>query len=186
MSTNTRNCRSTRDVLRRAIAVPHERIHEAPAFAAIASGQLDSSGYVELLTRMAAFYFPVGAALDRGDERWALLSRDLDFLGSAGPRCLIWTPPSSPQVRLGWLYVMKGSSLGGQVVYSQLDYLFGASLEGRSFFKGSGSDKAGWQALCASIESEGRTPGAVDQIVEGASDAFELFDQIISGSHVHG
>lgn len=173
-------CRSARAALRQATSVPHERLHQAPPFVAIASEQLEIDGYIDLLTRMAAFYFSVGKALDPDDARWELLAQDLEYLGSAGPMSLSWQRPASHLDRLGWHYVVDGSSLGGKVIYSQLDYLFEASFKGRSFFRGSASDRVKWQALCDQLELHGSDQDAVDEMIEGANQAFGMFGRLIA------
>ena len=176
-----------RDALREATGAVHERLHEARPFTALMNKQLDMKGYTGLLRRIAAFHFTVGASLELDDARGKLLARDLDVLRSSAPARLDWRAPKSPAARLGWSYVAEGSSLGGRVIYRNLDYLFGNSIEGRCFFKGSADDRIRWQLLCDRIEAEGRTCGAVDEMIGGANDAFELFEralQVLVPAHV--
>ena len=168
-----------RSALRAATGAVHERLHQAPPFAAIADRQLDVRGYADLLARIAAFHFTVAQDDETGDVRRRLLMRDLKGLGSAAPGRLPWTPPKSGPGRLGWAYVLEGSSVGGKIIYRQLDYLFGNSPVGRLFFRGSATDGARWQALCRDLEAEGRTDRAVDEIVGGATAAFALFEQVV-------
>lgn len=169
-----------RSTLREATGAVHERLHRAPPFAAIADRQLDLAGYTELLAQIAAFHFTVGREFDRGDERRQMLSRDLEILGSPAPQRLRWNSPTTGSAGLGVAYVVEGSSLGGKVIYRQLDYLFGHSAAGRHFFRGSTSDRQRWQALCRDLEAEGQNPDAIQEIIDGAAAAFAFFEQLIS------
>lgn len=134
-----------------------------------------------LLERIATFHVTIGHDLDLKDSRAELLARDLEVLGSPAPEHLHWVGPETSAERLGVAYVVEGSSLGGKVIYRQLDYLFGDSAEGRQFFRGSPSDAPRWQALCRDLEAEGETPGALDSMIAGASAAFGLFEELVFG-----
>jgi heme oxygenase (biliverdin-IX-beta and delta-forming) len=175
-----------RSALREATRAVHERLHHAPAFAAIANQQLDMREYTKLLTRIATFHFAVGRDLDTCNARAQLLARDLEALGSPEPERMRWSSPKTSRVRLGLTYVLEGSSLGGKVIYRQLDYLFGQSAEGRRFFRGSASDGRRWQAFCRHLEAEGQAPGAVVEMICGAMAAFALFEQLVACGGDHG
>lgn len=168
-----------RAALREATGAIHERLHQARPFAALAGQQLDVRGYTDLLRGIAAFHFTVGPGLALDDSRGRRLAQDLEALGSPAPIPLDWSAPETAAARLGWTYVVEGSSLGGKLIYRQLDYLFGDSIQGRCFFKGSASDRIRWQMLCDRLEAAGRTSGAVDEMVGGANDAFGLFEQAL-------
>lgn len=175
---------TVRAILRHATDAVHERLHQAEPFAAIAYRRLSRAGYAELLGRIAAFHFTIDA--EPGESRRALLSADLDALAAPPPPRLAWNAPASRAGRLGCAYVVAGSSLGGRVIYRQLDYLFGDSPEGRSFFRGSPADGARWRALCSRLEAEGAVPGAVDRMIAGAEAAFALFERAIEPAYAHG
>ena len=168
-----------RSALRQATAAIHDRLHQAPAFVAIADQQLDIAGYTELLARIASFHLTVGQYSESGNLRAQLLARDLKVLGSPAPECRHWSFPRTRLGNLGLTYVVEGSSLGGKVIYQQLDYLFGNSAAGRRFFRGSTSDGLRWQALCRRLEEEGQTPFAVHEMISGATAAFALFEQTV-------
>ncbi|HEX8262873.1 MAG TPA: biliverdin-producing heme oxygenase [Allosphingosinicella sp.] len=169
-----------RGALRAATGAVHERLHRAAPFSAIANRQLDVRGYADLVARIAAFHFTVGEDLGTGRLRRGLLVRDLKRLGLSRPGDLPWTSPRTGPERLGWAYVVEGSSIGGKVLYRQLDYLFGRSASGRLFFRGSGSDGPRWQALCRDLEAAGRTDRAVEEIIGGATAAFALFERAVA------
>jgi heme oxygenase len=170
-----------RAALREATGAIHVRLHQARPFAALARQQLDADGYTDLLRRIAAFHLTVAPSLTLDGSRGRRLAQDLAALGSAVPLRLDWSVPETPAAKLGWAYVVEGSSLGGKVIYGQLDYLLGNSVEGRSFFKGSALDRVRWQTLCERLEAAGRSAAAVKEMVDGANDAFELFEQALMG-----
>ena len=169
-----------RGALQEATRAVHERLHQAPAFAAIANQHLDLRGYARLLERIAAFHCTIGQSLELDDARPRLLARDLEVLGSPPPTPVRWSSPKTAAATLGLAYVVEGSSLGGKVIYRQLDYLFGQSPAGRQFFGGSTSDVARWRALCRDLEAEGRKPRGVDEMITGATAAFALFEQLVA------
>jgi heme oxygenase len=169
-----------RNALREATGAIHERLHDAPPFMAIARQQLNMSGYTDLLARVAAFHFTVGQDLELDNVRPRLLARDLELLGSPLPARRHWRSPKTASARLGLAYVVEGSSLGGKVIYRQLDYLFGDSAAGRRFFLGSPSDGPRWRALCRHLELEGRAPRVLDEMICAATSAFALFEQLVA------
>ena len=173
-----------RSALRDATGPVHERLHQAQPFAAIADQQLDAAGYTALLGRIAAFHATVGQQLKVDNRRSQLLARDLEVLGAPAPKPRDWSFPESAAARLGLAYVVEGSSLGGKVIYRQLDYLFGRSAAGRQFFRGSASDGPRWQALCRRVESEGQVPCAVGEMIAGATAAFALFERLLGPGEV--
>jgi heme oxygenase len=171
--------RKVRKALREATGAVHERLHQAPPFAAIANQQLDVSGYTALLERIAAFHFTVRRDLELDSARSQLLAADLEVLGWPAPQPLRWNFPEAASAKLGMAYVVEGSSLGGKVIYRQLDYLFGRSVAGRRFFRGSAADGPRWQTLCRHLEAEGQTSQAVDEIIAGATATFALFEHLV-------
>lgn len=175
-----------RSALREATGAVHERLHRSPSFAAIANQQLDVAGYTALLARIAAFHFTVSEHVELNAARSQRLARDLQVLGSPAPLRLNWNSPKTAAARLGLAYVVEGSTLGGKVIYRQLDYLFGRSAAGRRFFRGSASDGPRWRALCRRLEIEGHAPRSVDEMTAAAIAAFALFEQLIAPEIDHG
>lgn len=175
-----------RRALRDATGAVHERLHEAPPFLAIAEQRLSLPGYTDLLRKIAAFHFTVAADLELDEGRRELLSRDLGALGTGAASRVDWSASPSHAARLGCSYVVEGSSLGGKLIYRQLDYLFGESAGGRRFFRGSPSDGARWRLLCQRLEGEGRKPDALDEMIAGAQRTFALFEQLVAPAHAHG
>jgi heme oxygenase len=177
---------NVRGALRDATGAVHQRLHEARPFAAIAEARLGLEGYRDLLGKIAAFHFTVGAELEVNPHRRQLLMQDLDALGTASADRVHWTAPATGAARLGCAYVVEGSAIGGKIIYRQLDYLFGQRPQGRLFFRGSLSDGARWRSLCRQLEVEGREPGALAEMIAGATGAFALFEQLVWQGHPRG
>lgn len=160
-------------------------MHGLAPFVAIETGTLGLSGYKRLLERLFVFHASVrrgletheAAALTSGGERLRLLRDDLLALGRspvADPPA--WVPPGGGAGLLGGAYVVQGSTLGGKVLFRQLDYLFGAELEGRRFFCGTSADAGAWSRLCSKLEDERESFAA---LVDGAKATFRHFEAIV-------
>jgi heme oxygenase len=171
--------------LRQATEEVHQRLHEAAPFAAIARQELAKDAYADLLRKIAAFHFAVSPALDLDGARPRLLARDLQALGAPAPLPADWHAPQGENARLGCAYVVQGSGLGGKVIYRQLDYLFGASAEGRRFFAGYPTDGARWRSLCDRIERAGEELEALDSMIAGALQAFSFFERLVAPRVAH-
>lgn len=168
-----------RSALREATGMVHERLHQAKPFAALARGELGRSAYLELLSTFSTFHVTVCQSLGLDEERRIRLARDLEYLGGREQAPVAWSPPDSAAGCLGSAYVVEGSSLGGKIIYRQLDYLLGSNPDGRRFFQGTASDGERWRGLCQRIEALGRDDAARDDLIAGASNTFALFEKLI-------
>ncbi|MDB5372033.1 MAG: hypothetical protein JWP04_675 [Belnapia sp.] len=181
---------SARFALREATAEIHARLHDLPAFAALAAGRLDRSGYGALLRRLLGFHAAIEAALAAAPplgaygihlaerRRSGLLRDDLAALGlpAIGPQAPV--PPLDTAARaLGCLYVTEGSTLGGRQLARGLDHLLpSGATAGRAFLLGHGARHAAmWQACCAAIEVCGREPGGLAGMAAAADETFAAF-----------
>lgn len=178
-----------RAALRAATETLHLRMHGLEPFAAIAGGTLTADRYPRLLQSLLLFHSTIGAAADRhgwsalrgGAARTDLLRNDLRQLGGGARPPLVDWQPASPHEALGALYAAEGSMLGGRVIATQLDYLFGDSADGRSFFIGAPEDASRWRTLLAALEEHCATPIARGHATSGALAAFRLFEQCVTG-----
>lgn len=168
-----------RSALRKATGGVHERLHRAEPFGALARGELGRAAYLELLSTFSIFHATVSASLGLDEDRRIRLARDLEYLGGRQQPPVAWSPPASTAGRLGSAYVVEGSSLGGKIIYRQLDYLFGAKPDGRRFFQGTDADAGRWRSLCQRIETVGQDGEARDEMIAGASSTFALFEKLI-------
>ncbi len=130
------------------------------------------AAYGELLQAMRGFLAPVEALLAvapgweqlsppvdvRAFRRVPGLDADLAHLGTAGVH-----PPASPvprlggvAQRLGCLYVLEGSALGGPVLAARARAALGADLP-LAYFDGvrPGPPGAAWRALCSALDAFG-------------------------------
>jgi heme oxygenase len=87
-------------------------------------------------------------------RRGPALDRDLAHLGEAAPAPCPVTPPASRAEALGFLYVLEGSTLGGQAIRKQL-LKQGRSLDGLSFLDPYGADTGRrWKGFLAVLDRE--------------------------------
>jgi heme oxygenase len=183
-----------RDQLRAATMEIHQALHHAAPFAAIAAGTMDKTGYGALLQVLHRYHSHMAPFCDAGaralgapalavahQTRIMTLEADLSHLGLPQQNGTDFFPGANdtgrdtPSFGAGCLYTVQGSTLGGKVIYRQLDDLL-PGLEGRRFFRGAPSDAADWQALCAGLERSGADLTALTQ---GAHFAFACFAKLL-------
>lgn len=156
---------------------------------------LSRDGYQSILEGFFGYYAPLEVQLS-GAAVWAELEfdfaarrkvpeleKDLLVLGRTAeeltrlPKCAkLPKLETIPQV-LGCLYVIEGSTLGGQIITQHLQANLGITPEtGGAFFAGYGAETgARWQAFGAMITEAARFGGA-DEIVASANRTFETLE----------
>jgi len=163
----------------------HESMHHAPPFARIANGSMDRSGYGQVLRLLHSYHRAMAGACARAAAalaapdlaaahavRIAALEDDMQALGCA-PLSTETRTPHNDAFSVGCLYTVQGSTLGGKVIYRQLDPLLPGDA-GRRFFQGSPEDVSLWRSFCVRLEAYGAaTPLA--EIEDGAAYAFDQF-----------
>lgn len=153
------------------------------------SPRLTLEQYVRILQVFHAFFSPCekeldSACPDRWRELWSgrrragRLEADLADLGAipdSSIDCSVSIPSLSGSGKwLGALYVIEGSTLGGQVISRHIEKHFGWS-EGRGYshFQGYGQNTGTrWKEVCSALESSGRE---CNQIINGAH---QIFNQL--------
>ena len=157
--------------------------------------RLSRDGYQSILEGFFGYYAPLEVQLS-GASVWAELAfdfaarrkvpeleKDLLVLGRTAeeltrlPKCAkLPKLETIPQV-LGCLYVIEGSTLGGQIITRHLQANLGITPEtGGAFFAGYGAETgARWQAFGAMITEAARFGGA-DEIVASANRTFETLE----------
>jgi heme oxygenase len=181
--------RSLRQTLRAATSESHARLHLHAGFAAIQSGTIDLIDYRALLVRLYGFHLSFETAVGIENERSAWLRDDLAALGVGGhtlatvPRCTALAAFDTPGRRLGALYVVEGSTLGGRHLARNLETLVGlAGRAGRCFFLGRGEDTdAAWHAFLARLAISASAPLVAAQIVAAAVATFSIFEEWLHG-----
>jgi heme oxygenase (biliverdin-IX-beta and delta-forming) len=154
--------------LRSATRADHERIE---AILPLARPGIDRASYRALLAALYGFHSPLERELGRVDglralgldcrlrRRSHLLRRDLLSLGmtlpdvARLPRCTDLPSVRPLAAALGCLYVVEGSTLGGQVLAGRAREALGVGLgDGASFFHGYGpATGAMWSAFVAAL-----------------------------------
>jgi len=146
--------------------------------------------YRRLLVRYAGFYAPVEEKLtalrtagllvfDDTRRKHALLLRDLERLG--GNRNPIWcqTVPALQSVcqGIGCMYVLEGSTLGGQIILRHLKEALGVTADsGGAFFASYGSELGRrWKEFREAIGKDERAGSEADEIIASARDTFVCF-----------
>jgi heme oxygenase len=158
---------------------------EANAFnQSLAAGRVTTTETADFLARMYGFVQPYEAALRQhaaafGPD-WQLEQRyrahfileDLARLGypAEPPRCPAMPPLETRAQLLGAMYVLEGSTLGGQVIARQLA---AAGVEGRAFFA-SRAERTGplWKQFGQRLEAAAASEDA-DAIVASAILTFQ-------------
>jgi len=124
------------------------------------------------------------AALLTGRGKRAILERDLKALGmtQAGieslPLCLEASRLGGSAMRmLGGVYVLEGSTLGGQVIGKALNGAEWVPDGGLQYFNPYGTrTSAMWRDLRAALDAAS-APAADEEIISGAQDSFELLQE---------
>ena len=150
---------------------------------------MDRAGYGDVLLMLYRYHASMtalcaaGAAALRAPQlaqahrtRIQSLESDLEHLELTLPRPIA-QPARDGAFALGCLYTIQGSTLGGKVIYRQLDRLL-PGKDGRCFFKGTADDGAHWQSLCAGLENCAGDAHLAD-MEEGAHYAFRQFEHFL-------
>ena len=126
---------------------------------------------------------PLGPALSPR-RRAHLLQQDLGVLGlpdsviAALPRCTALPRMDTSARALGCMYVLEGSTLGGQIIGRELARRFAIDeFSGAAFFLGYGA-RGGemWRAFCSTLRAQAFDPQQSSEAVEAAADTFSAFE----------
>jgi len=164
----------------------------------LTNGSITLDFYRRTLARFHGFYQPlevglraVGGWETRGldmQERWKtpLLDDDLRALGmddlAALPVCTDLPPHASVSSAFGCLYVLEGSTLGGQLISRALQKTLDMTPEtGGRFFNGYGHRTGPmWQSFRVAIEAFAFSSGEGDDIVSAAKATFSTLQTWMS------
>ncbi|MBD2720848.1 biliverdin-producing heme oxygenase [Hymenobacter armeniacus] len=169
----------------RAETRPYHDALEAGAFnEALRAGAPTPTGTAQFLERMYGFLQPYEAALRAHAAElgpaWELPQRYraqliLEDLGRPAadpglPLCPAMPPLRTVPQLLGALYVMEGSTLGGQVITRQLER---AGIPQRRYFSGYGERTGRLWKTFGQLLTEAATPATADDIVASAALTFQ-------------
>ncbi|WP_294173079.1 biliverdin-producing heme oxygenase [uncultured Sphingomonas sp.] len=182
-----RSAQPARSALQAETTSIHEALHDAPPFAAIAEQRLRSSDYTRLLSALFAYHSSLQFIVAAGCRRLELqallnacelrrhrLAVDLATLNAQLPPVGKSVAAVDDAWAVGCLYTLVGSSLGGKVIFRQLDYLL-PTPAGRTFFAGTAGDGERWREFCNRLEAFGTEQQSLTPLIEGAHFAFEHF-----------
>lgn len=158
----------------------HDLLEQNAFNQALTAGTLTEAATAHFLAKMYGFLVPYEARLraqNLGPEweaaarqRAHLILEDLQLPASALAICPDMPPLASWPQLLGALYVLEGSTLGGQVIARQLAK---AGIALRAYFTGYG-ERTGprWKAFCELL-AQAATPDNQAEIVASASLTFQ-------------
>jgi heme oxygenase len=150
----------------------------------VKDGSIGRAAYQALLARLYGFHLPFEktAAIEADRSNW--LHADLVVLGTSAntiadfPVCGFLPRLVTPEQRLGALYVIEGSTLGGLTLCKGLDRLLTReNIDGRQFFHGRGRGTAqAWSGLLARLTDADQGHAARAEIVGAAVQIFSVFE----------
>jgi heme oxygenase (biliverdin-IX-beta and delta-forming) len=171
----------------------HERMHAHPGFAAAAAGAIDTEAYRDLLARLYGFHAAFedrmqaapadfAKAIDLPSRaRAGLIVEDLLALGTARerintlPRCDGMPLFRGDGDRLGALYVVEGSTLGGAFIAKALARSAGNA---RRFFGGHGVNQGRlWRNLVMALDRLDDIPEEAVRAERAALSTFATFER---------
>jgi len=171
----------------------HERMHAHPGFAAAAAGTIGAEAYRDLLARLYGFHAAFEDRMQAAPGAFAkaielpararagLIVEDLLALGAACetidtlPRCQALPPLRGEGDRLGALYVVEGSTLGGAFIAKALA---GSGVNARRFFAGRGAGHGRlWRNLVQALDRLDDIPEEADVAERAALSTFAAFER---------
>jgi heme oxygenase len=161
----------------------HDALEQNTFNQQLTTGAITEAETRHFLTKMYGFLAPYEARLRQQDlgpewevetrQRAHLILEDLQLSAAQVAICPDMPPLGTWPQLLGALYVVEGSTLGGQVIARQLAK---ATIPLRSYFSGYG-ERTGplWKAFCQLLSQEA-TPNNTAEIVQSASLTFQQLD----------
>lgn len=197
--------------LRRETHQDHLHTEDLPFFRALSAAKLAPVSYVGLLRALSVVHEALEQALtDTRDPRLAavwnedmrrlpLLDRDLAAFQRQGlPQTPVAVVRASllaqavrryaqdePVALLGYLYVLEGSTLGGQILERLLARCFALDgPEGLAYVSGYGpATRARWRAFSQRMNDALADPAAQERAIAAASEAFRGMAQVVAALH---
>ncbi|MBB3111098.1 heme oxygenase [Paenibacillus phyllosphaerae] len=180
----------------------HIQIEKNPYAASMMDKTMTLEGYITYLQKFYGFIAPVEEAIaqlpgwetngfDFDLRRKApLIEQDLRQLGLSEqqiaqlPRSRALPDVSTFPRALGYLYVIEGSTLGGQVITKQLKKFLPieTELNGRYFNSYGEEVRVRWGEFRALVEQTAGSDEAASQTIEAAKETFILLDQWVNAS----
>ena len=170
----------------------HEALEQLSFNQALAAGTLTAAETAHFLAKMYGFLVPYETALLQQAAEFSpawevaerlrahLIPQDLALPEAAPglPLCPAMPPLHTRLQLLGAMYVMEGSTLGGQVITRQLAQ---AGIPLRAYFTGYGARTGPrWKAFCQLLTEAAPAAPDQDEVVASACLTFKQLDQWIT------
>jgi heme oxygenase len=161
----------------------HDALEQNAFSQHLTAGTITEAATAHFLAKMYGFLAPYEARLKAQNlgpewetatrQRAHLILQDLQQPAAALPICPDMPPLATWPQLLGTMYVVEGSTLGGQVISRQLAK---ANIPLRSYFSGYGERTGSlWKAFCQLLNQEA-TPENQAELVQSASLTFQKLD----------
>ena len=190
-----------RTQLRDATAPLHKQLNEQPLLAALLGKEQPLADYQQLLGIYYSLYHELEAAIKaylslqpidfdyQPRYKTPLLLNDLKYwhIKPEPLRCQITLPDlNSLGALLGLLYVLEGSTLGGQFIAQHLQLTYGYTRStGSDFYSGYGEQTTThWQSFISYLNSFSDQPDLAAQAIDTAILSFACFNQALTNTQL--
>ena len=190
-----------RTQLRDATAPLHKQLDQQPLLVALLSKELPLADYQQLLGIYYSLYHQLEAAIKaylslqsiafdyQPRYKTPLLLNDLKYwhIKPEPLRCQITLPDlNSLGALLGLLYVLEGSTLGGQFIAQHLQLTYGYTRStGSDFYSGYGEQTTThWQSFISYLNSFSDQPDLAAQAIDTAILSFACFNQALTNTQL--
>ena len=176
-------------LLRKATHDIHERLHVHPVTAPLLLPSLTRAHYIDVLRAFYGFHKPLEAKAPsyRQISRAGLIRQDLDYLGDKAevPLCFELPALEASFERLGYWYVVEGSSLGSALIYKHLQKHLGLNADmGARFFYAYGKETGrNWNEFKAFLYDQNLTQDAIGQATNAAMETFSCLEKWLWHCH---
>lgn len=163
--------------------VYHQQIERSPLINQLMNASINMADYQILLKKFHAYILPCEhtilnsswPSLLDGREKTSRLTNDLlDLRTSNKMQCKVLPPLITREDILGYLYVIEGSTLGGQMIAKVLQDRLGLTAQyGARYFNGYGPDTIKmWTEFCQILNQE--NPLQEQQVLVSASMTYTI------------
>ena len=187
--------------LRDATAFLHKQLDQQPLLVALLGNDLPLADYQQLLGIYYSLYHQLEAAIKtyltqqpidfdyQPRYKTPLLFNDLKYwhITPEPLRCQIALPElNSLGALLGLLYVLEGSTLGGQFIAQHLQLTYGYTRStGSDFYSGYGEQTTThWQSFITYLNSFSDQPDLAIQAIDTAILSFACFNQALTNTQL--
>ena len=176
----------------------HDKLESLEISKKLLSHQIDKADYIAYLIAMKAIHEQVESQFSTyfssntlqhlmTRQRLALITTDLSALGYSHydlseQQAEAWLIPWSLESLLGALYVLEGSTLGGQMIAKKTNHIVGNDgLVATRYFRGYGENNlAQWQLFTQFLdEFDTKHANTTDKVVLGAIATFLSIHQLL-------